>query len=107
MREPYGEGVATHTGPESCGGTRKDTVEALTGEHASRALSREIKLVPGAVDVSKDGGNTGGDAIARPLWARRGLRPRACMEAPCAGTGRARGRPRRLAAWDAPGSLRA
>jgi hypothetical protein len=30
MKEPYGEGPASHTGPESCAGARKDTGEALT-----------------------------------------------------------------------------
>ena len=42
MQESYGEGVATHTGPESCGGVREDTGEALTGGGTGRALSREI-----------------------------------------------------------------
>jgi hypothetical protein len=28
----YGEGVATHTGPESCAGDREAAGEALTGE---------------------------------------------------------------------------
>jgi hypothetical protein len=31
MRESYGEGLATHTGPESCIVVRKDAGEALTG----------------------------------------------------------------------------
>lgn len=30
----YGEGVATHTGPESCVRDRKVTGEALTGDRA-------------------------------------------------------------------------
>ena len=41
MKESYGEGVATHTGPESCGGAREDAVEALTGVRAGRVFSRE------------------------------------------------------------------
>ena len=40
MKESYGEGVATHTGPESCGAARKGGVEALTGGRAGRVLSR-------------------------------------------------------------------
>ena len=32
MKDPYGEGIASHTGPESCGGVREDAGEALTGE---------------------------------------------------------------------------
>ena len=41
MRVSHGEGVATHTGPESCATARKDGSEALTGEGAGRVLSRE------------------------------------------------------------------
>jgi len=42
MKESYGEGVATHTGPESCVVARKGEGEALTGERAGRVFSREI-----------------------------------------------------------------
>lgn len=38
MKESYGEGVAIHTGPESCGGTREGAVEALTGETAGQGI---------------------------------------------------------------------
>jgi RNA-directed DNA polymerase len=31
MKESYGKGVATHTGPESCTVVRKGEGEALTG----------------------------------------------------------------------------
>ena len=41
MKESYGEGLATHTGPESCGAACKGRVEALTGARAGRVLSRE------------------------------------------------------------------
>ena len=41
MKESYGEEVATHTGPESCGAARKSGAEALTGVRAGRVLSRE------------------------------------------------------------------
>jgi hypothetical protein len=41
MKESYGEGLATHTGPESCAVVRKGGGEALTGERAGRVLSRE------------------------------------------------------------------
>ena len=41
MKEPYGEGVASRTGSESCVDSRKAVHEALTGEHTGRALSRE------------------------------------------------------------------
>jgi RNA-directed DNA polymerase len=42
MKESYGEGPASHTGPESCAGRRKATGEALTGVHADQPLSSEI-----------------------------------------------------------------
>jgi RNA-directed DNA polymerase len=41
MKVSDGEGLATHTGPESCGAVREGGVEALTGERAGRVLSRE------------------------------------------------------------------
>src|SRR5260370_40041432 len=40
MQKAYECEVATHIGPESCGGARKGGVEALTGECAGRVFSR-------------------------------------------------------------------
>ena len=62
MKELYGEGVANHTGSESCGGGRKVTTEALTGVRAGRVLSREMCINRGA-DIVKRGG--------RQHWAHR------------------------------------
>jgi hypothetical protein len=45
MQEPYSEGLAIHTGPESCGHLREDVPEALTGVHAGRVLSRVSSYV--------------------------------------------------------------
>jgi len=42
MKESYGEGVATHTSPESCAGGGNSVGEALTGVRAGRVLSREM-----------------------------------------------------------------
>jgi hypothetical protein len=42
MKESYGEGPASHTGPESCAAAREGRGEALTGGRAGRVLSREI-----------------------------------------------------------------
>src|SRR5437016_5146490 len=42
MKEPYGEGLASHTDPESCVASRKAGREALTGAHVGGVLSREI-----------------------------------------------------------------
>ena len=41
MKESHGEGLASHTGPESCVGGREAAGEALTGEGAGRVSSRE------------------------------------------------------------------
>jgi hypothetical protein len=41
MKESYREGIASHSGPESCGGAREVAVEALTGVWMGRVLSRE------------------------------------------------------------------
>lgn len=41
MREPHGEGPATHTGSESCMVARKGHREALTGERTGQVLNRE------------------------------------------------------------------
>src|SRR5512144_3084783 len=41
MQESYGEGVAIHTGPESCVVAREGACEALTGERTGQVSSRE------------------------------------------------------------------
>jgi hypothetical protein len=60
MEVSYGEGVATHTGPESCAGVGNRDREALTGESAGRVFSREThaprKRVLRGADVLGDGG---------------------------------------------------
>ena len=48
MKEPYGEGVAIHTDPESCAVVRKGSGEALTGARAGQVLSREIQQLRAA-----------------------------------------------------------
>lgn len=55
MQESYGEGLATHTGPESCAVARKGGGEALTGGRAGRVLSRETLLLRDA-DAVEEGG---------------------------------------------------
>jgi RNA-directed DNA polymerase len=57
MEVPYGEGIAGHTGPESCGGARESAAEALTGERAGWVLSREI------LDPRETGVLRGADAV--------------------------------------------
>ena len=41
MQVPCSEGIANHTGPESCAAYREVRREALTGVHAGQPLSRE------------------------------------------------------------------
>ena len=55
MKESYGEGVATHTGPKSCGIVREDEVEASIGERAGRVSSRERTFLRGADAVRRGG----------------------------------------------------
>ena len=55
MKESYGEGLATHTGPESCGAARESGVEALTGVPAGRVFSRESTFLRGADAVGESG----------------------------------------------------
>jgi hypothetical protein len=43
VKVSYSEGVATHTGSESCIGSRKGADEALTGVRTGQPLSREIE----------------------------------------------------------------
>ena len=49
------KGLANRDGPESCGGARKNAVEALTGESAGWVLSREKNLVRDADPVGERG----------------------------------------------------
>ena len=55
MKESDGEGVATHTDPESCGAACEGGVEALTGARAGRVFSRERRLLRGADAVRRSG----------------------------------------------------
>ena len=55
MKESYGEGVASHTGPKSCGAAREDRVEALTGARAGRVFSRERRFLRSADAVRRSG----------------------------------------------------
>src|SRR6266852_8337158 len=77
MKESYGEGLATHADPESCGAAREGGVEALTGARAGRVLSRERTFLRDADAVGESG---------RPHQARRNRETRlgpARSETPC------------------------
>jgi hypothetical protein len=69
MRVSYGEGVAIHTGSESCIGPRKGAGEALTGVRTGQPLSREIETPPRKRWLLR-----GADAVeisGRQNWGRR------------------------------------
>jgi len=53
MKESYVEGLAAHSGPESCVVARKGRGEALTGVRAGRVLSRESNSLRGADAVGE------------------------------------------------------
>src|SRR5260370_42414941 len=55
MKESYGEGIAIHAGPESCGDTREGSAKASTGVHAGRGYSRESRFLRGADAVRRSG----------------------------------------------------
>jgi hypothetical protein len=82
MRVSYGEGLANHTGPESCGSTREDAAEALTGVRAGWVSSHENVLIRSADGLRPSEGNTGRIDNARYAWAPRGLRPHARTQTP-------------------------
>ena len=55
MQVHYIEGVAIHSGPESCAGTRESVGEALTGVRTGQPLSRErvLSWVPTRLETWK------------------------------------------------------
>jgi hypothetical protein len=71
----YGEGIANHTGPESCVAYREVCGEALTGDRAGQPLSREIFLIQGADAFTFAEGKTDGRVTASARTVLRGRRP--------------------------------
>lgn len=55
MEVSHGEGLARHTGPESCVPSLEGSDEALTGESAGRVLSRERGFVRDADALPESG----------------------------------------------------
>ena len=74
MKELYTEGLASHGGPESCVGGRKDVDEVLTGVRAGRTLSHEITGIGAPTLLCQVEGNTNGGDSASRAWAPRGRR---------------------------------
>jgi hypothetical protein len=75
MQESYVEGLATHSGPESCVVARKGKGEALTGVRAGRVLSRATNA-----PLRKQRAHRGADVVGRDgrpyLRRRSGKTPR-------------------------------
>lgn len=67
MKEPDGEDVASHTGPESCEGGSDAALEALTGVRAGWVLSLVMSSVQGA-DAFRNDGRLHGPARYRQGW---------------------------------------
>jgi len=67
MKEPSGEGLAIHPGPESCVGICEDAREALTGETAGEVLSSEINCNRNA-DLVGQGGRQHVTEATRRAW---------------------------------------
>lgn len=88
MKQPYGEGLASHTDPESCVVSREAGREALTGAHAGGVSSREITGNQDADAVYSAGRQHWLVRYREHLLDLRGQRPPTCMEPPRARTGR-------------------
>src|ERR1700694_309553 len=68
MKNSYSKGLATHTGPESCGVTCKGDVEALTGGCAGRVYSRERNSLRDADAVGGSGRHHPERRYREVLW---------------------------------------
>lgn len=55
MQKPYGEGLANHTVPESCGASGNAGTEALTGMRTGCVLSPEMKLISSVDGLQEHG----------------------------------------------------
>ena len=90
MQVSHSEGLANHTGPESCVGIREDAGEALTGERIGQPSSRESLILPDADVVRITEGNMG-SAITRALTQSGVVEdPEHVRKLLCTGTGRPR-----------------
>ena len=77
------EGLTNHLGVESCTAAGNCVGEALTDACAGWVLSLEIRQKLLGADIASS------PAMARATETRRGRRPQACTDTPCAGIGRA------------------
>ena len=89
MQKFYSEGLANHTGPESCGSSGNAVAEALTGVRAGRVLSPVMKTKFRVLtSFKRTENNILWAVMARHIKTRRGRRPLACTETSCTGIGR-------------------
>lgn len=63
MKVQYGEEIANHSGPESCGTVREERVEALTGETGRPAIEPRNQPIGAPTLLSEAEGNTEHDEI--------------------------------------------
>lgn len=68
MKVSHSEGVAIHTGPESCAVGRKAEGEALTGGRVGRVLSSESAEVWGADVLGRGGRQHAGSRYGKRDW---------------------------------------
>ena len=96
MKESYSEGIANHTGPESCVGSPRGGGEALTGVRAGWVLNREtFTISEGADRIGRfwKAISSRSQVTARATRTPRGRRPHARTETPRTGIGRSHGWP--------------
>jgi len=74
MKESYVEGLAAHSGPESCVVVREDGGEALTGVRAGRVFSRETAIPPGRRRRRSERKATPGVSLSRDALGSRAVR---------------------------------
>ena len=81
MKVPYREGIANHSGPESCATLGNRRSEALTGGNTGRVLSLE-NFWTGSADPVLPRGRQHYDKAKNASLVRhpRGQRPRACVD---------------------------
>ena len=96
MKESYRKGVATILTPNHARAARKDALEALARGICRLGIPKlraPKSSNPGADGVMTTGRQQDGARYCERAVARRSQRPQACIETPCARTGRPRGRP--------------